>query len=212
MFVIKLSENIESYKSMHLSDREQRFIYHFGEMGSRWGINRTVGQIYALLVLNEAPLYADQIAAALSISRGNVSMGIKELQSWGLVQVQHKPGDRKDYYLALGDVWEMARVIFEERRKREIEPTLSVIRSLLLEQDHGHGEDTGENASAEAKARYAETRMLEILDLLELVTQWSKDLQRVHPDSLRALMKMGASVIKILERKDRAKLAKEPRA
>lgn len=175
---------------MLLNHKEQKFVFHFGEMGSRWGINRTVGQIYALLVVNEEPLYADQIAEALSISRGNVSMGIKELQSWRLVHVHHKPGDRKDYYSALGSVWEMARAIFEERRKREIEPTLSVLRDLLLESNH----------EADLQERYAEARMTEILELLEMVTQWSVDLQKVKPDSLRTLMKMGAGVTKMLKK------------
>lgn len=181
---------------MNIGPKEQKFIYHFGEMGSKWGINRTVGQIYALLVLNKEPLYADQIAEALSISRGNVSMGVKELQSWRLVKVHHKPGDRKDYYSALSDAWEMARTIFEERRKREIEPTLSLLRDILL--------DSGSAKISEQDA-YAQDRMTEILELLELVTQWSVDLQRIQPDSLRSLMKMGAGVTRILEFKDRAK-------
>ena len=176
---------------MLISHKEQKFVFHFGEMGSRWGINRTVGQIYALLVVNKKPLYADQIAEALSISRGNVSMGIKELQAWRLVHVQHKPGDRKDYYSALDSVWEMARAIFEERRKREIEPTLSILRDLLLDETHDADGD---------QERYAEQRMTEILELLEMVTQWSVDLQKVKPDSLRTLMKMGAGVTKMLKK------------
>lgn len=181
---------------MNLSHQEQKFIFHFGEMGSRWGINRTVGQIYALLVINKEALFADQIAEALSISRGNVSMGIKELQSWRLVNVQHKPGDRKDYYYALSDAWEMARVIFEERRKREIEPTLSVLRDILLESPKDELTE---------QEQYAEQRMQDILDLLEMVTQWSQDLQKVRPESMRSLMKMGAGAIRMLEVKDRVK-------
>ncbi len=183
---------------MHIRESEQEFIYHFGEMGSRWGISRTVGQIYALLVISAEPLYADQIAEVLSISRGNVSMGVKELQSWGLIHVHHKPGDRKDYYSSLKDVWEMARVIFEERRKREIEPTLSRLRGILIENNF---------RDASSQERYAMERMGEVLELLELVTQWSVDLQRIHPDSLRSLMKMGSGIIKLLEIKDKRKIA-----
>lgn len=183
---------------MQLRESEQEFIYHFGEMGSRWGINRTVGQVYALLVLSQESLFADQIAEALSISRGNVSMGMKELQAWGLVHIQHKPGDRKDYYSALSDVWQMAKVIFEERRKREIEPTLSKLRGLLM--DPHMGEPSGQS-------RYAKARMQQILDLLELVTQWSQDLQNLHPDSVRDLMRMGSGVMKVLEFKDRRKMS-----
>ncbi len=171
---------------MQMTPMIKSFVLHFGEMGSRWGINRTVAQIYALLVVTEDMLYADQIAEALTISRGNVSMGIKELQSWRLVKVQHIQGDRKDYYSALGDVWDMARAVFEERRKREIDPTLTVLRDLLLdnpvnEQDH-----------------YAQTRIEEIHQLMEMFTVWSDELQRMSPDNLRTLMKMGSGVTKVL--------------
>src|SRR5690606_15795765 len=100
----------------------------FGEMGSRWGINRTVGQIYALLVLSEAPLNADQIAQALGFSRSNVSMGLKELQSWELVRIKHIPGERKEFYTAPDDIWEIAKTLIEQRRKREMDPTLTTLR------------------------------------------------------------------------------------
>ena len=103
---------------MNVSPKVEAFISHFGEMGSRWGINRTVGQTYALLVANEKPLNADDISNALSISRSNTSMALKELQSWRLVLPQHFAGDRKEYYKSLDNIWQMAQIIFEERRKR----------------------------------------------------------------------------------------------
>lgn len=167
------------------------FVLHFGEMGSRWGINRTVAQIYALLVVTEEPLYADQIAAALKISRGNVSMGIKELQSWQLVKVQHIPGDRKDYYSALGDVWDMARAVFKERRKREVDPTLTVLRDLLLD------------APTNDQDEYAQTRIEEIHHLIEMFSHWSDELQDMQPENLRTLMKMGSGVSKVLDLKSK---------
>ena len=89
---------------MELSDRARDFVMHFGEMGSNWGFNRTVGQLFAVIVLSEQPLCADDLASALSVSRGNVSMGMKELQAWRLVKPVHKPGDRKEYYQAAGDI------------------------------------------------------------------------------------------------------------
>ena len=104
---------------MTMTPMIESFVFHFGEMGSRWGFNRTVGQIYALIMVSEEALHANAIAAALSISRGNVSMGIKELQSWRLVQVHHVPGDRKDYYATAGSTWDMARRVLEERKRRE---------------------------------------------------------------------------------------------
>lgn len=180
---------------MNMSPMIKTFVLHFGEMGSRWGINRTVAQIYALLVVTEEALYADQIAEALTISRGNVSMGIKELQSWRLVKTQHVQGDRKDYYLALGDVWDMARAVFQERRKREVDPTLTVLRDLLLDKPNSE-ED-----------RYAQTRMEDIHQLMEMFSVWSDELQTMNPDNLRTLMKMGSGVTKVLNLKN--KLAKK---
>ena len=117
---------------MNLTPLAQSFVMHFGEMGSRWGINRTVGQIYALLFVSEKPLNADEIADALAFSRSNVSMGLKELDSWRLVRLQHLPGDRREYFSAPEDVWAIFRTLADERRKREIDPTLSMLRDALL--------------------------------------------------------------------------------
>lgn len=176
---------------MQMTPMIESFVMHFGEMGSRWGFNRTVGQMYALLVVCEEPLSANQIAEALSISRGNVSMGLKELQAWRLVQPHHVPGDRKEYYLALGSIWDMANKVFEERRKREMDPTLSLLRDLLLDKP------------ANTQEAYAQSRLQEIHDLLEALTKWSQELQRMNPDSLHTLMKLGAGVGKVLDIKDR---------
>lgn len=176
---------------MSMTEKIQSFVLHFGEMGSRWGINRTVGQIYALIVVSESPVNAEQIAAALSVSRGNVSMGLKELQSWRLVKLQHVPGDRKEYYSAAGDMWEMGLRILEERRKREVDPTLTVLRDLLMEDATNDSE------------RYAQGRMQEIHDLLEMVAQWSLELQLMSPEKLRTLMKLGSGVGKVLDMKSK---------
>ena len=115
---------------MNLELQTERFILHFGEMGGRWGVNRTVGQIYALLFLSPEALNAENIAETLGISRSNVSMSLRELQSWRLVRMVHKVGDRREYFESLQDVWEIFHVLVEEKRKREIDPTLSVLRSL----------------------------------------------------------------------------------
>ena len=107
---------------MELSPIVQEFVLHFGEMGSRWGINRTVGQIYALLYASREPLCADDMVSALKMSRSNVAAGLKELQGWGLVLLRHKPGDRRDYYVTPDDVWAILRTLAEERKKREVDP------------------------------------------------------------------------------------------
>ncbi|WP_395338942.1 GbsR/MarR family transcriptional regulator [Ningiella sp. W23] len=175
----------------------ESFVFHFGEMGSRWGFNRTVGQIYALLVISEEPLSANELGDLLSISRGNVSMGIKELMAWQLVQRIHKQGDRKDYFQTLGSIWDMANKVFEQRRKREMDPTLSLLRDIMLDE------------AANKQEQYAQSRIHEIHDLLENITQWTQSLQQLSPDKLNTLMKLGSGVSKVLDIKD--KLSPKPR-
>lgn len=176
---------------MNMTPRMESFVLHFGEMGSRWGFNRTVGQMYGLIVLSDVPLSANDIADALNISRGNVSMGIKELQSWRLLQVKHLPGDRKDYYATAGSILEMARRVMEERKRREIEPTLTLLRDTLLE-----------NPANTAEA-HAQTKMREIHDLLEIASRWSDEIQSMSLESLQTLIKLGSGVGKVLEFADR---------
>jgi DNA-binding transcriptional regulator GbsR (MarR family) len=180
---------------MQLPDLNQRFVLHFGEMGSRWGINRTVGQIYALLFISERPLNADEIAETLNFSRSNVSMGLKELGAWNLVRMQHLPGDRRDYFSAPDDVWAIFRTLAEERRKREIDPTLSMLREALLHQPQTPQE------------RHAQERMRQMHDLIELATQWFDEIQRMPSEDVRRLMQLGGAVQKLLAFKERVKPA-----
>jgi DNA-binding transcriptional regulator GbsR (MarR family) len=161
---------------MNLSPLSQDFVLHFGEMGSRWGINRTVGQIYALLFVSAKPLNADEIADALQFSRSNVSMGLKELESWRLVRLQHLPNDRREYFSAPED------------------PTLSMLRDALLA------------TPANEEDKFAQKRMTEMHNLIEMVTLWFNDVHRLEPDTLKQLMKMGAKVTKLLEMKDKIKV------
>jgi DNA-binding transcriptional regulator GbsR (MarR family) len=174
-----------------LTPLTQRFISHFGEMGSRWGINRTVGQIYALLYVLGQPLNADQIADYLTFSRSNVSMGLKELQSWRLVKLLHQPGDRREYFEPPKDIWDIFKTLLEERRRREIEPTLSMLRDALLENPSG---DTD---------KQAQQRMREMYNLIELSSSWFDDVQRLSPETLASLMKMGSKVKKLLDVRDK---------
>lgn len=178
---------------MNLTPLAQNFVLHFGEMGSRWGINRTVGQIYALLYVSERPLNADDIAEALNFSRSNVSMGLKELESWRLTKLQHLPNDRREYFSAPEDVWAIFRTLAEERRKREIDPTLSMLRDALMA------------APSSAEDRHAQQRMKAMHDLIEMATMWFNDIQKLEPETLQQLMKMGTRVTKFLEMKDKLK-------
>ena len=171
----------------HLPPLNAQFVAHFGEMGSRWGINRTVGQIYALIFVSPQPLHADDIAEKLEFSRSNVSMGLKELQSWRLVRLRHLPGDRREYFDAPQDAWEIFRTLAEERRRREIEPTLSMLRNALLE------------TPATEEDRIAQERMRGMHDLIELMTNWFDDVQRLDQQTLSQLMRMGSKVQRLLE-------------
>lgn len=173
-----------------LSPLVQSFVLHFGEMGSRWGINRTVGQIYALLFVNERPLNADEIAESLNFSRSNVSMGLKELQSWRLVRLQHLPDDRREYFTTPDDVWQIFRTLIDERRRREVDPTLSMLRDALMV------------APTTAEDRYAQTRLAQMHELIELTTTWLDDVQKLDEATLRQLMKLGATAKKFVEFKD----------
>ena len=116
-----------------MTELTQRFVLHFGEMGSRWGINRTVGQMYAYLVASPSPRCAEEIAAALQVSRSNVSMGLKELDSWQLLKRNHLPGDRREFFTAHGDAWDIFKRLAEQRLAREIAPTLGMLREALME-------------------------------------------------------------------------------
>jgi DNA-binding transcriptional regulator GbsR (MarR family) len=175
----------------HLPPLSRQFVSHFGEMGSRWGINRTVGQIYALIFISQRALNADEIAEALEFSRSNVSMGLKELQAWRLVRMKHLPGDRREYFEAPPDVWEIFRMLAEERRRREVEPTLSMLRMALLEQPGTEAE------------RHAQERMRQMHDLIDRLMTWFDDVQKLAPETAMQLMGMGSTVTKVLELKDR---------
>ncbi|MCA3238890.1 MAG: GbsR/MarR family transcriptional regulator [Curvibacter sp.] len=178
---------------MKLAPLTQRFVMHFGEMGSRWGINRTVGQIYALLYVSPQALNADEIGEALAFSRSNVSMGLKELQSWNLVRLIHRPNDRREYFQSPEDVWAIFRTLANERRKREVDPTLSMLREALMEQP------------LTAQDIHAQERMRQMHSFIELMTTWLDDVQKMDSDTLASLMQMGSKVQKLLEMKERMK-------
>lgn len=167
---------------MQLSPLQQEFVLHFGEMGSRWGINRTVGQIYALLFLEPAPLNAEQIVERLGFSRSNVSMGLKELQAWNLVRLKHLPDDRRDYFTTPDDLWEIVRTLVDERKKREIDPTLSKLRELQMQTPSSPAEE------------HAHQRIGELRELIELLTGWYGDMNRLETERLVQLLALGSKL------------------
>ena len=168
---------------MKLTPVMEKFVLHWGEMGTRWGTNRSVAQIHALLFLAAKPLPADEIADTLGIARSNVSNSLKELQGWGLVQLMHVMGDRRDHFTALADSWEMLMTIAEERKKREIDPTLTVLRDCVAQAENDDG------TPAEARERIAK-----MLGFIENMAGWYEQMRRLPRPTLAALMKLGAKV------------------
>ncbi|MGH1357351.1 MAG: GbsR/MarR family transcriptional regulator [Burkholderiaceae bacterium] len=182
---------------MNLPEREQTFVTHFGEMGARWGVNRTVGQIYAVLFLSESPLCADNLVEVLGFSRSNISMGLKELQSWQLVRLQHLPDDRREFFSTPDDLWEIVRTLIEQRKAREIDPTLSVLRQLQMDAD-GHESDD-----------YVANRIKQSTQMIELLTGWYDEMRHLDSKRLEQLLKLGATAQKVLDMTDRLKAVKK---
>jgi DNA-binding transcriptional regulator GbsR (MarR family) len=167
---------------MKLHPVAERFILHWGEMGSKWGVNRTVSQIHALLYLAGKPLPADEIADTLGVARSNVSNSLKELQNWKLVKVAHVMGDRRDHFETSTDVWELFRVVVAQRKEREFDPTIAVLRDCLDSSDIGK----------EDKA--VKQRIQDTLGLMESLSAWGDEMLRLEPSTLNKLMKLGAKI------------------
>jgi DNA-binding transcriptional regulator GbsR (MarR family) len=166
-----------------LSPVAQQFILHWGEMGTRWGINRTVAQIYALLYLAEKPMNAEDISNALRLARSSVSTSLRELLGWGIVHVTHKLGDRRDYFIAMDDVWETFRVILDERKKRETDPTIEVLHRCLQTPEEADRTDA-----------YARKRLNEMLEFFETMTSAYTQVQKVPTNALVHFAKLGEKI------------------
>lgn len=171
---------------MELQPVSQRFVLHWGEMGARWGVNRTVAQIHALLYLAERALDAEEIATTLGVARSNVSTSLKELLSWRLVRVVHVMGDRRDHFETSKDVWELFRLIVEGRKQREVEPTIAVLRDCLASSDLKH------------EAAGTRQRIHDTLEFIEVLTRWSDEMLRVKPETLSKILKLGARIQKLI--------------
>ncbi len=162
-----------------LSPLAERFILHWGEMGTRWGINRTVAQIHALLYLSPEPMHAESIAAVLSVARSNVSNSLRELQGWGLVRVTHVLGDRRDHFESLKDVWQMFQIVVDERKRREMDPTLDMLRGCV-----GQTQDSP----------YESERLKEMLGFFESMSGAYDEFRRVSPSALKQLFRVRTTI------------------
>lgn len=172
---------------MKMTPAIEKYVLHWGEMGTRWGTNRTVAQIQALLYLSPKPLRADEIVELLSVARSNVSTSIRELQSYGLVRMTHVLGDRRDYFESLHDVWELFRVIIEQRKQRELNPTLTMLRSCAEELK---GETETDPVTKQ--------RINNMLGFVESVSNWYVEISAVPTSTLTKLMALGKRITKLV--------------
>ena len=156
-------------------------------MGTRWGINRTVAQIHALLYISQKPLNAEQIAETLGVARSNVSTSLKELQGWGIVKLVHLAGDRRDHFDSLKDVWEMFRVVLDERKRREIDPTLTLLRECIAEAEKDKETD-----------EYTEERLKALRDFFEITTSWYLQIRQWPMAVMVKFVKLGDKALKAL--------------
>jgi len=166
-----------------LTPVQQKFILHWGEMGVRWGINRTMAQIHALLYLSPQPLDAEAICGALGVARSNVSNSLRELQNWGIVKVVHVMGDRRDHFESMADVWEMFRQVLDERKKREIDPTVEVLRQCA-------------EAAEKERDRLTHERMAAMRDFFATMSTWYDQIDALPTPALIKFVKLGNKVAK----------------
>ena len=172
---------------LHLSSVQQKFILHWGEMGTRWGINRTVAQIHALLFISPKPINAEETAATLDVARSNVRNSLKELQGWGIVKRVHVLGDQRDHFESMKEVWEMFRVVLDERKKREIDPTVALLRDCVAEAHKD--KDTDE---------YTEQKLGELADFFEVTTAWYGQIRQWPTGALTKFVKASDKIRKLL--------------
>ncbi|MEW6159996.1 MAG: MarR family transcriptional regulator [Verrucomicrobiota bacterium] len=174
-------------ESSELSSVQQKFILHWGEMGTRWGINRTVAQIHALLYMSPRPLHAEEIATTLNVARSNVSTSLKELQGWRIVKLVHVLGDKRDHFESMKDPWDMFRVVLDERKRREIDPTLTLLRECIEEADKDKETD-----------EYTEQRLRSLLEFFETTTSWYLQVRQWPTAALVKFVKLGDKALKWL--------------
>lgn len=167
----------------------QKFILHWREMGTRWGINRTVAQVHALLFISPEPLNAEEISNTLSVARSNVSTSLRELQGWGIVRVVHVLGDRRDHFESVKDVWEIFRIVSEERKRREIDPTLRVLRECVDELPR-EGDD------------YTRKRLESMVEFLTIMTGLFEEVVRMPASTLKGVARLRGKLIALLGRRE----------
>jgi DNA-binding transcriptional regulator GbsR (MarR family) len=170
-----------------LTPVQQKFILHWGEMGTRWGINRTVAQTHALLFISPRPLNADDLVETLGVARSNVSTSLKELQSWGIIKMVHLLGDKRDHFESMKDVWDMFRVVLNERKRREIDPTTQMLNECIAEAEKSKATDP-----------YTAARLRDLREFFETTSAWYLQIRQWPTAALVRFVKLGDRVLKVL--------------
>ena len=170
-----------------LSPVKKQFILHWGEMGTRWGVNRTVAQVHALLYITQEPLTAEEITHTLAVARSNISTSLRELQSWGIIRPVHVLGDRRTHYESMKEVWEMFRVIIEQRKRREIDPTLEMLRRAVSELERGGPAET-----------HTRERLMAMLEFFETMTSLYEEVRHLPAGTLRGFVKVRGKLRKLV--------------
>lgn len=174
---------------MEITPVMRKFILHWGEMGTSWGINRSVAQIHALLYLAGEPLTADELVEHLDIARSNVSMSLKELKGWGLIRTVHLTGDRKDHFETQYDVWELFRIIMIERQKREIDPTARLLEECV--------DESAATEAASAPERHA--RLVAMHEFIQLSASWGRRTTALKAAKMRKLAQLGDTIFRLID-------------
>ncbi len=172
---------------MKLTPVQEKFVLHWGEMGTRWGINRTVAQIHALLFLSPKPLHAEELTETVGVARSHVSNSLRELQGWGIVKLVHVMGDRRDHFESMKDPWEMFRMVLDGRKKREIDPTLAMLREALDDLEREKQKDP-----------YTTERLRSLQEFFETTAGWYEQVRKWPTATLVKFMKLGDRVLKFL--------------
>lgn len=171
---------------MKLSPAAQNFVLHWGEMGSKWGVNRSVAQIHALLHIAPDPMTADDICETLNLARSNVSTGLKELLGWKLVQTSRQLGDRRDHFTSVRDMFDLANTVIEGRRIREFAPTIDALKQVAVA------------AESDGTPAHIRSRILETLEVMEQFDQWYVEMARLPRGTQLRLLKLGARIARFL--------------
>ena len=174
---------------MKLTPVMERYVLHWGEMGEKWGVNRSVAQIHALLYIVAQPLHAEEISETLGLARSNVSNSLRELQGWELVSLTHVLGDRRDYFEAKQDLWEVFLTLAEQRKKREVDPTIAFLKELAAEAE--------KDPQTSAEVRIRIERLQQFIGTLD---GWYGQVRRLPKDTLVKLMNLGSKIAKFVGR------------